>query len=260
MSRFIKAEAYAIVPNRALKDKRLKMSTRFMWAYLCNLPNNWNYSALGLAAAIGCGEKSVRTALKELEGHGYLKRVQCREANKFAGYDYFLVENPEELPRSKSRTPITSSTTKSRLPKKADNKITNELNNELNKLTNQSSSSYQEDFKLNDEEEDGFIERAKREFNVTLTAEDVNRLSEVNADLNYWFNVLVEVIKTAKSNNTKIHDLIRYMISFKLPIEYNPVQIKQDLIQEQLKQVRSTYDLPAPNPESEFWKFKKTKS
>ena len=95
MSRLLKDETYAIVPNQAIRDKRLNLSSLGMWAFLWNLPNGWEYSVSGLAVAKGCGIRAATTAVKALEKYGYLKRIQRREGNKFAGYDYQLIPNPQ---------------------------------------------------------------------------------------------------------------------------------------------------------------------
>jgi len=156
LSRFIKQESpYAIVPNIALWDKQLKMTSRFLWAFLCNLPDNWNHSVVGLASAVGCGEKAIRTAIKELEYHGYLKRVQQREANKFAGYDYLLIANPKSQESVQKSSAYQGNDADRAIAIKGDdntythNKITNNSNKQIKKSNNKQRESYQNNTDVN---------------------------------------------------------------------------------------------------------------
>ena len=84
------------------------------------MPDDWDYSLKGLT--IGCkdGLDSVRTAVLELEEHGYVRRQKVRNARgQIIDYDYQVYESPVEdgqaVPGDDNSTPppSTSSNQKS---------------------------------------------------------------------------------------------------------------------------------------------------
>jgi hypothetical protein len=63
---------------------------------MLSLPEEWDYSEIGLSKLSKDGVGSTAKALDELEIFGYLRRTQCKETNgKFAGYEYDIFETPQ---------------------------------------------------------------------------------------------------------------------------------------------------------------------
>jgi len=62
---------------------------------MLSLPNEWDYTEMGLVACLKEGRDGIRAALQELQEHGYLQRRQLRNANgKMGGTEYTVREKP----------------------------------------------------------------------------------------------------------------------------------------------------------------------
>ena len=82
---------YTVLQNTMLRDKRLSLKTKGLFAVLLSLPGDWQYSVSGLASYCGVGRDAVRGSLRELEGAGYLAREQTHgPGGKFGGNTYLL--------------------------------------------------------------------------------------------------------------------------------------------------------------------------
>ena len=91
---------YTVMSNYHLQDKKLSLKAKGLLSYMLSLPDDWDYSLKGLT--IGCkdGLDSVRTAVLELEEHGYVRRQKVRNARgQIIDYDYQVYESPvEDIP------------------------------------------------------------------------------------------------------------------------------------------------------------------
>ena len=88
---------YTVMSNYHLQDKKLSLKAKGLLSYMLSLPDDWDYSLKGLT--IGCkdGLDSVRTAVLELEEHGYVRRQKVRNARgQIIDYDYQVYESPAE--------------------------------------------------------------------------------------------------------------------------------------------------------------------
>ena len=88
---------YTVMSNHHLQDRRLSLKAKGLLSYMLSLPDDWDYSLKGLT--IGCkdGLDSVRTAVLELEEHGYVRRQKVRNAKgQIIDYDYQVYESPVE--------------------------------------------------------------------------------------------------------------------------------------------------------------------
>ena len=111
---------YTVMSNYHLQDKKLSLKAKGLLSYMLSLPDDWDYSLKGLT--IGCkdGLDNVRTAVLELEEHGYVRRQKVRNARgQIIDYDYQVYESPVEdvpaVPGDDTSTPppSTSSSQKS---------------------------------------------------------------------------------------------------------------------------------------------------
>ena len=101
-----KLSDFTIIRNSIFKDKTLSIKAKGMACQLLSLPPTWDYSVKGLVALSNDGEASVRSALSELEEHGYLRRERARDQGKLGKCVYIItdtvklekpnVENPHE--------------------------------------------------------------------------------------------------------------------------------------------------------------------
>lgn len=78
-------ESFTRIPNRWLRDQRLSLKAIGLLAQLHSHSVGWRVTIASLAQANNTGLEAIRSAVKELEATGYLKRSQSRtEANQFA--------------------------------------------------------------------------------------------------------------------------------------------------------------------------------
>jgi uncharacterized phage protein (TIGR02220 family) len=94
---------FTIIGNTGLKDKRLTLKAKGLLAYMLSLPDDWIFYETELMEHSKDGRDAIRSALKELEGAGYLVRHQKREdSGKFGQkewkvWDEPLTENPTSV-------------------------------------------------------------------------------------------------------------------------------------------------------------------
>ena len=82
---------YTVMSNHHLQDKRLSLKAKGLLSYMLSLPDDWDYSLKGLTVGCKDGLDSVRTAVLELEEHGYVRRQKVRNAKgQIIDYDYQL--------------------------------------------------------------------------------------------------------------------------------------------------------------------------
>lgn len=91
-----KTKDYTIMSNRHLKEKGLSLKAKGLLSLMLSLPNDWDYSIMGLMTLSRDGKDSVMGALIELEKYGYLVRTKTTdEKGRFSGYDYDIYECPQ---------------------------------------------------------------------------------------------------------------------------------------------------------------------
>lgn len=97
--RINKTQDYTVMSNFHLKDRSLSLKSKGLLSLILSLPEDWNYTTRGLAAICKEGVDSIGTALKELEGAGYIKRNRLRdEKGKITDTEYVIFEKPQDNP------------------------------------------------------------------------------------------------------------------------------------------------------------------
>lgn len=90
---------YTTVHNDFLRDKMLGIKARGILITMLSLPEEWNFSIKGLASILPDGEKSVASALKELELNEYLVRQRIfDDSGKVKDWCYIISD--QKLPES----------------------------------------------------------------------------------------------------------------------------------------------------------------
>ena len=121
-----KTRNYTIMANHHLRNRELSLKGKGLLSLMLSLPDEWDYSALGLASLVPDGRDGVQAALKELEKHGYLSRTKTRDQyGKITGVIYDIYETPCFQPETdfpKTAKPNTANPTQL---------ITKELNTNL---------------------------------------------------------------------------------------------------------------------------------
>ena len=99
-----KTTDYTVMSNSHFKEKEMSLKAKGLLSLMLSLPDDWDYSIMGLVQLSKDGKDSVMNALAELEWFGYLIRTQATDdKGRFSGYDYDIYENPQtEKPRSEN--------------------------------------------------------------------------------------------------------------------------------------------------------------
>ena len=81
--------------NHHLKNRNLTLKAKGLLSLMLSLPDSWDYTLKGLAAICREGVDAVRTAVKELEQEGYIRRNQIRnEKGRIQDLEYIIYERP----------------------------------------------------------------------------------------------------------------------------------------------------------------------
>lgn len=92
-------ENYTCISNNVFRSD-LSLKARGMLCTMLSLPDDWEFSENGLQAILADGQTSIRSAIKELEGAGFLSRTRERDESGRMGKcvwivcDYPRFENP----------------------------------------------------------------------------------------------------------------------------------------------------------------------
>ena len=99
--------------NHHLRNKDLSLKAVGLMSKMLSLPPGWDYSLKGLATLNTDGIDGVRSAMRELEEHGYVVRTQLRDENgRMSRSHYEVYEIPEmrkpspEIPSSEKPTTV----------------------------------------------------------------------------------------------------------------------------------------------------------
>jgi len=86
---------FTVMSNHHFKNKKLTLKAKGLLSLMLSLPDGWDYNMQGLATLSRDGIDSVRSAIKELEHHGYVERHRLRNEYGFYGdTEYIIREVP----------------------------------------------------------------------------------------------------------------------------------------------------------------------
>lgn len=89
-----KNREFVVISNKFLRNKEMSLKAKGLLALCLSLPEDWNYSLNGLVAICKESLTSIRSALKELEEFGHLKREKKKDDKGQFIYEYILFEHP----------------------------------------------------------------------------------------------------------------------------------------------------------------------
>jgi len=92
-------QKYTTILHSVTLDSNLSLKDLGLLVKLLSLPDNWEFSEKGLEKILKKdGQTAIRTAIKNLEKYGYLKRVRTRdERGKVAGVEWYIYEEPQPI-------------------------------------------------------------------------------------------------------------------------------------------------------------------
>lgn len=89
-----KNREFVVMSNKFLREKRMSLKAKGLLALCLALPDDWEYSINGLCAICKESQTSIRSALKELETFGHLKRERRQDDKGRFIYEYVIYETP----------------------------------------------------------------------------------------------------------------------------------------------------------------------
>lgn len=89
-------EGYIVMGNYHLKDRRLSLKAKCLLSLMLSLPDNWDYSILGLSSICVESRDTIRKILNELKVNKYLKVIETRDGNGRFDYEYIIYKKPYE--------------------------------------------------------------------------------------------------------------------------------------------------------------------
>lgn len=94
--RVARRSRFTTIDQRTVNDARLSFRARGVLVWLLDKPDDWRCNADQIAAAGSEGREAVRSALRELEKHGYLRRDRHQDAEGHWVTTTTVYETPTE--------------------------------------------------------------------------------------------------------------------------------------------------------------------
>lgn len=89
---------YVMVNKQFIKNEKLSWKAKGVLTYLLSLPDNWKIYEDEIAKHSKDGRECLRSTIKELMDHGYIKREIIRdEKGHFKGYSYSVYETNDHV-------------------------------------------------------------------------------------------------------------------------------------------------------------------
>jgi len=90
-----KTKDYTVMANHHLRNTSLSLKAKGLLSLMLSLPDDWDYTLTGLSKICGDGISSIRSAVSELEGAGYISRGRNRnEKGQLTDTLYTIHEQP----------------------------------------------------------------------------------------------------------------------------------------------------------------------
>jgi len=94
--RIEKTQNYTVMSNHHLRNKALSLKSKGLLSQMLSLPENWDYTLVGLSRINREKLDAIREAVRELERAGYITRSRLRdESGQLRGADYIIHELPQ---------------------------------------------------------------------------------------------------------------------------------------------------------------------
>lgn len=92
-----KIKNFTSVSNYLIKDENLSLKDKGLMVVLLSLPENWEYSVLGLEKICKESKNTINGILNNLEENKYLERKRIYENGKVVKWQYDIYEIPKNL-------------------------------------------------------------------------------------------------------------------------------------------------------------------
>lgn len=90
-----KTKNYSVISNVCLRDDRISMKAKGLFAYIMTLPDSWEVRQCELLNHFSDGRTAISAAMHELGEFGYITKHRVRnEGGMMTGWEYTLYEHP----------------------------------------------------------------------------------------------------------------------------------------------------------------------
>lgn len=89
-----KTKDYVTMSKYHFKEKKMSLKAKGLLSEMLSLPDEWDYSVVGLSEINLESRNSINSILNELEEFGYLKRSRNYVNGKIANWTYDIYEKP----------------------------------------------------------------------------------------------------------------------------------------------------------------------
>lgn len=93
-----KTNNYTVMSNYHFREKDMSLKAKGLLSLMLSLPEQWDYSIIGLVKICKENETSIKSALEELKEFGYLEVVKYLPNQTESGrieYEYIVYEQPK---------------------------------------------------------------------------------------------------------------------------------------------------------------------
>lgn len=89
-----KTKDYVVMSKYHLKEKKMSLKAKGLLSEMLSLPDDWDYSVMGLSEINAESRNCINSILNELEDFGYLKRSRNYVNGKIDNWIYDIYEKP----------------------------------------------------------------------------------------------------------------------------------------------------------------------
>ena len=95
---------YTVMSNYHLRDRSLSYKAKGLLSFMLSLPEDWDYSLVGLSSISKESRDGIRTILKELQEHHYVEIEKVRGDKGYFEYNYLIYEIPHFIDLENQQT------------------------------------------------------------------------------------------------------------------------------------------------------------
>jgi hypothetical protein len=88
---------FTIIPNAVLDDERLSIEDKGVLCYMLSRPPDWQVRLPQIAKHLNIGRDKCARIFRKLSDADYVKRVQKRNAGRWAATDYIVRDEPRQV-------------------------------------------------------------------------------------------------------------------------------------------------------------------
>lgn len=149
-----KSKEHVTINNAIMFEKELSLKAKGLFSLVMSLPDNWDFSVVGICAITKENECAIRAAIDELIKAGYCSRDRVREDGKYVACRYEFYEKKNRSPRLEN--PHVENPRVENLDDKYNSSINTPINNNENISTINSPDNNKESKSLSNDKQKGW--------------------------------------------------------------------------------------------------------